>query len=427
MLTLVVVKLDQYGQTITADSSSSLQVYSALEGTKVNDNSLTFIGNIISGFREGRAVFSIGVKPTFSSVGLADGRSSSVATNGRAELQRKPYIYLRGADLTTAGVIMETDPQQVHLASGNRTACPVGSVLLLEPPIRSEWVSDPRPGTCKVCDPGLYNVYPISGRCLPCPPSAMCRNGAPPLFGARKVAGAVVMKLPDGGDDAVLQALAEKLGVAAWQLTVLPQQLRRHNTRAEIRGAAPATLATAQTRRTVTVSFELVADEAQMAKLAVSLPALGVKLGEIKSIGPQVAAGEVWEEVSGVFMLRKCQPGFKLISSPIEMQQCSPCGKGKYIIEGSTDCVDCPVFSLCFAPPLPPPPPGACCLLWLAHSLAVSLSPRMEPTAPTAPNSCPESWARCGRRKQARQPASRLTGFLLAPQAMPSSGPGTSR
>ena len=444
MLNIYVVKLDQYEQIMTGDSSSSLQVYSALEGTKINDNSVTFIGNIISVFREGQAVFSIGIKPTFSGVYPADGRT---------ELLRPPYLYFKGTDLTTAAVIMETDPQQVHLDSGNRIACPVGSVLLLEPAIGSGQVSltDPRPGACKVCDPGLYNVNPLTGRCLACPSSATCRNGAPPLFGAQKVAGTVEMTLPDGGDGEVLQALADKLGVEAWQLSVsvtdvVPQQQRRHSTRAggngeeeweredetttravgkdhmqsvldellrvekhenepeaegkderkggdeaEMRGAGPTTLATAQTRRTVTVSFELVADEAQMAKLAASLPALGVKLGEIKSIGQQAAAGEVWEEVNGVFMLRKCPPGFKLISEPIESQKCLPCGKGKYIIEGSTDCVDCPVFS----PPRPfprvyiafvPPP----------HLLAVSLSPRTEPTAPTAPNSSPKSWARCG-------------------------------
>jgi hypothetical protein len=63
MLNLYVVKLDQYEQIMTADSSSSLQVYSALEGTKVNDNSVTFIGNIISGFREGQAVFQLVSSP----------------------------------------------------------------------------------------------------------------------------------------------------------------------------------------------------------------------------------------------------------------------------------------------------------------------------------------------------------------------------
>jgi hypothetical protein len=388
-LKLEVVKLDQYQQTMTADSSSSLQVYSAFAGTKVDDDSVAFLGSIFSGFQSGRAVFSIGVKPTFASVSVLD---------RYAELQREPFLYVKGTDLTT-GAVMETAPQQVHLSSGKRTVCPVGSALVLEPSVGSETVmTDPRPGTCKVCDSGFYNVNPLTGRCLACPPLTMCINGEA-LFGARKVAGAVEMKLPDYEDDGVRQALADRLGVKTWQVTVLSQQPRRHSTRAAMRGVGPTTLATAQTRRSVTVSFELVADEAQMAKLAASLPALGVELGEIKLIGPQISAGEVWEEIDGVYMLRKCPPGFKIISTPIEMQKCSPCGKGRYIIEGSTDCVDCPVFS----PALPPrvyvafvPPP---------HSLTVSLSPRTEPTAPTAPNSSPKSWAQFGWRKQMRPPA----------------------
>jgi hypothetical protein len=363
-LELVVLKLDAYGQIITTDSLSTLQLYTALDGKKINDNSVAFLGgSIFSGFQRGRAVFSSGVKPTFVSVSVADGRT---------ELQRPSYLYFKGTDLTT-GRIMETDPQQVHLSSGNRTVCPVGSALLLEPSLGSDNVmTDSRPGTCKVCDSGFYNVNPLTGRCLPCPPSAICINGAPPMFGVQKVAGTVEMKLPDDGDDGVRQALADKFGVKAWQLTVLSQPPRRQSTRAAMRGARPTTLATSQTRRSVTVWFELVAEEAQMAVLAVTLPALGVKLSEIKSIGPQAAAGEVWKEVNGVFLLLKCPPGFKRISTPIEMQKCSPCGKGKYIIEDSMDCVDCPVFSL--SPP-PPSRPSCCILpLWILHTHLLSHS-----------------------------------------------------
>ena len=75
----------------------------------------------------------------------------------------------------------------------------------------------------------------------------------------------------------------------------------------------------------------------------------------------------LWEEVDGVFELRKCPPGFKLINTSIELQKCSPCGKGKYIIEGSTDCVDCPVFS-------PAPPPGCILPLCLFHTHLLSPS-----------------------------------------------------
>jgi hypothetical protein len=343
-LKLEVVKVDQYGQTIAADSSSSLQVYSAVAGTKVNDNTVAFLGSIFSGFRGGRAVFSVCVKPSFASISVRDQRT---------KLQREPFLYVKGIDITT-GAVMETAPQQVHLASGNRTACPVGSVLELEPSVGSETVvTDPRPGTCKVCDSGFYNVNPLTGRCLACPPSAMCIDGAPPLFGAQKVAGAVEMKLPDDGDDGVRQALADKLGVKAYQLTVLPQQPRRHSNRVAMRGAGPTTRATAQTQRMVTVSFELVADATQMAKLAVSQTALGVKLGEIQSMGPQAAAGEVWEEVDGSFLLRSCPPGHQLLNATadgsldLDTQLCRQCRPTTYIIKQMFPCQKCPKGATC--------------------------------------------------------------------------------
>ncbi len=99
-------------------------------------------------------------------------------------------------------------------------------------------------------------------------------------------------------------------------------------------------------------------------------------LANIKQSISAVPIGDLehhlWEEGNGVFLLRKCPPGFKLISTPIEMQICSPCGKGKYIIEGSTDCVDCPVFFLSrFNAPLPVHTQPLCLLhtYVLSHSL----------------------------------------------------------
>ena len=80
-LELVVLKLDQYGQTIAADSSSALQMYAALASdTSKNDDSVSFVGgSLFAGFDRGRAVFPIGVKPTFSSVSVTDGRARAAA------------------------------------------------------------------------------------------------------------------------------------------------------------------------------------------------------------------------------------------------------------------------------------------------------------------------------------------------------------
>ena len=172
-LKLEVVKLDTYGQNMTIDSSSSLQVYSAVAGTKVNDNTVAFLGSIFSGFQGGRAVFSVGVKPTFVSFSAADGRT---------ELQRPPYLYFKGTDLTT-GAVMETDPQQVHLALQNKTVCAPGSVLSLDPGANAD--TFPRAGACKACRPGTYSLDALASPagtgqdpdCFNCPAGGDCRAG----------------------------------------------------------------------------------------------------------------------------------------------------------------------------------------------------------------------------------------------------------
>ena len=276
---------------------------------------------------------------------------------------------------------METEPQQVYLAARNQSACPVGFVLVLDPATGSD--DSLRPGACTACAVGRYNVNPLTGLCLACPPSATCINGAPPLFGAERVTGTVEMELPDDGDDALQQALAVKLGVETWQLTVLPQQRRstvemgrftcpsygsdrharatlelgRHYTypsRTDASVTSPSTtVATTQRRRTATVSFELVADAERMAELSTSLAALGVELGEPEPMGPQAAAGEVWEEIDSSFLLRSCPPGHQLLNASddgsfdVDAQRCRPCAPNTYIVDQMFPCKKCPKGAMC--------------------------------------------------------------------------------
>ncbi len=58
---LLVLKLDVYGQIITTDSLSTLQLHSAFNGETSNDDSVSFLGSIFSAFNRGRATFTIGV------------------------------------------------------------------------------------------------------------------------------------------------------------------------------------------------------------------------------------------------------------------------------------------------------------------------------------------------------------------------------
>jgi len=188
---------------------------------------------------------------------------------------------------------------------------------------------------CETCGPDTYSANPASqaesGRCLACPPSATCVNGAPPIFGASKVTGEMEMELPEGdnGDYVLRKALAVKMGVDASKIVLSSKQ--------------------SQQRRAVQkVSFELVADTAQMQDLTSQLASLGLVLGGIQSVGPQTANGEVWEQIDGQFILRSCSPGNRLINTTddgeldIDRQRCSPCGVTTYILDPLGPCQKCP-------------------------------------------------------------------------------------
>ena len=178
------------------------------------------------------------------------------ALDGFTELQRPPFLYVQGTDAATGAVMETVPPQQVHLASRNNTVCPVGWVLLLDQSTGSNTLDtdganvDGRPGACTPCGSGTYSLDPVLGICRRCPSAAVCLHGVP-IFEASKATGTIKMELPDGD---LQQALAVKIGVEAWQLTVLPLR-----------------------RGPVTVSFELVAGAAQMSELA----AAGLELGKI--------------------------------------------------------------------------------------------------------------------------------------------------
>ena len=189
----------------------------------------------------------------------------------------------------------------------------------------------PASGACKKCAPQTYSLNPLAPEgCIECPKTATCINGGKPIFGASKVAGEIELDLPAGsGPDAIRQALAEKLKVDVSTI-VLPASSQGH-------------------RAVQNVTFEIYGEPSQIDSLAQSLSTMPgvVVTGSPEAAGQTSRPGEVWEEVNGVFMLRKCPPGFKLIDTTIELQECSPCGPTKYIIEGSTDCVDCPDGASC--------------------------------------------------------------------------------
>ena len=167
------------------------------------------------------------------------------------------------------------------------------------------------------------NTSDPEDECRPCPSSAQCINGRPPIFKAVSVKGKLELSLPpDSSDEDILKAVAEQLGVDP-SMIVIPNSNGR---RAEI-------------------VFELVGDASEIESLATTLAASGVVMEPVQKVGTQMAEGEVWEEVDGQYILTKCPAGRILQQFP--EYECKECDANFYVLEGSTSCVKCPgVYSI---------------------------------------------------------------------------------
>jgi Ca2+-binding EF-hand superfamily protein len=148
-LELEVQKKDTYGQIILSDSNSSIQVYSAMNGARTTDMSISIEGSIYSGFVQGRAQLKISVKPSFSELNMS--------TKYTALLLR-PYLYVAGADAfsDTEGAVMQSEVMQMHIAQGYQQVCPTGYVLSLTNGLNN-------PGGCMKCKAGSYSLSPLAG------------------------------------------------------------------------------------------------------------------------------------------------------------------------------------------------------------------------------------------------------------------------
>jgi len=143
-------------------------------------------------------------------------------------------------------------------------------------------------------------------QCRPCPSSARCVNGGPPLFESATVTGKIELDgLPDdAGEDVVRQALADLLGIDVSQIELPPQDRRQ--------------------RRTRMIVFQIVGDPSQIASLSDHLQTgdlashlssqlsndLNISItaevsgGEIEADSEARPVGEKWEEVQGEYLLR---------------------------------------------------------------------------------------------------------------------------
>ena len=186
--------------------------------------------------------------------------------------------------------------------------------------------------TCEQCAQGKYTVDPFSGACHVCPPSATCWNGAPPIFGAIKVAGSIDMDLPEDSEEPeIRKALGSKFGVKEWQISLL-----------------------ARRRRTARkISFQLVASKEGISSVEARFDAYGVVREYKHDMGEPIAPGEKWEELGGMLLLRSCPPGHQLINTTndgaldVDGQRCSKCQPNTYIVDQMHPCVKCPKGATC--------------------------------------------------------------------------------
>ena len=169
---ITAIKKDRYGQIMASDNSSSLQLHSALSGARENDRSVTFTSSVFAGLREGKADFSLGVKPTFTS--FSD-------TPGITQLLSQPYVYVTGTDLTDeSGVLMQSEVYEWRLTA-NEVVCSQGYVLQLDNSRLFNGMFG-RQGQCVLCDAGKYSIHPLTGDgelpdCLNCPAGGECPGG----------------------------------------------------------------------------------------------------------------------------------------------------------------------------------------------------------------------------------------------------------
>ena len=163
LIALAVLKRDVYGQDMTTDDASQLQVKADVGSAQP---SVAFPrGSIFSSFVRGRADFSFSLKPTF-----AVGSSSLLSLN---QAQPAPRIYFEGTDSARASpsIVMQTFPSlAIHIAQGDHMVCPKDWVLELD---SSGVGTSGSPGQCVQCAAGKYWLNPLSP-CQDCPRGAKC-------------------------------------------------------------------------------------------------------------------------------------------------------------------------------------------------------------------------------------------------------------
>jgi hypothetical protein len=171
---LSVQKQDFYGQLISSDSSSYVEVHVVAEEHDI-DPGVSISGTALLKLHAGVGNISIGIKPVFT----------VASPQGIVALSSKINLIVRGQDAETLSPL-SSNSVPISIAEGI-DICPPGFIVVLEPQISP---GAGRRGACTYCLPGTYSVnplYSVTGNasnpaCLNCPTAGVCSGGKDVVF-----------------------------------------------------------------------------------------------------------------------------------------------------------------------------------------------------------------------------------------------------
>ena len=309
------MKKDAYNQTIKSDSSSLLQIRTSLNGSFSTDAGVSVLGNTFVQLEQGVAIFSVQLKPSYSSV---------LCKSGVTVLQTNPFIYFDGQDAKSSSTVLMQSRALPMALSGGFEVCPLGYVLVFD----SSGIPK-GPAQCQRCPAGTYSVSPLAGRgglsdssipaCLNCPAGGKCI---------------------DGGSD-FAHALGDwKLDDDQYRLINCPAGTQLINsTNGDFRGTYSHD--SQQCKQCLSTEYII---NPNTDSCQICPP--GLQCSGDDALKP-VTANSTWVRNGSVYRLRSCPSGYGVSSVGVSgtfdasVQQCSPCPKGEECV--SPPCVACSV------------------------------------------------------------------------------------
>jgi predicted outer membrane repeat protein len=228
--------------------------------------------------------------------------------------------------------------------------------------------------SCEACGAGMTVIEPNNPNfgCVPCPATAVCANGGPPVFDVTildltiQLRGNVTDRIVSSGLElALTTALSTLLPIAPQQVLLQPCTMNG--------GCKSFRRAQDSTGASITVTLRILQKTSTVPKTALgvasaewrqnlsdwlvskdfNLEVAGVQTAVISS---SMGLGE-WMAVGGTYILKSCPAGYLLVNSDSDGQQCLECDAGTYSLDSTDGCID----GICSRRPCTSCPAGASC------------------------------------------------------------------